>query len=142
MAAYLFTWNPKRWDWCDQADAISRTNSGENYGRYWSCGNTKRIQIGDQFFLMKLGVEPKGIIGCGFISSEPYLLTHWDEEKRRIGKLGLRTDILFNALSEDPIVPLEYLQEMYGNYNWTPQVGGLSVPGHFAQELFSLVVDT
>ena len=30
---------------------------------------------------MRLGIEPKGIIGCGYVSSQPYSLPHWDEQK-------------------------------------------------------------
>jgi 5-methylcytosine-specific restriction protein A len=139
MSAYLYTWNPNRWAWCDQQDAIYLVNNGEQYDMYWSCGNTKRIEIGDIFFLIKLGVEPKGIIGCGYISSKPYPLPHWDEEKEKSGKSALRTDLLFKALSEKPIVSLASLQEKYPEHNWTPQAGGLSVPENIAQELFSLV---
>ena len=57
MSAYLYTWNPKRWVWVDQADAVYRVNNGDQYDMYWSCGNTKKIQVGDVFFLMRLGVS-------------------------------------------------------------------------------------
>ena len=86
MGAYLYTWNPKRWLWADQADAIYRANNGDQYDMYWSCGNTKKIEIGDIFFLLRLGENPKGIIGCGYITSRPYLLPHWDAAKEVEGK--------------------------------------------------------
>ena len=139
MNAYLYVWNPDKWVWSDQQDAIYRVNNGDQYDIYWSCGNTKRIEIGDLFFLMRLGVEPKGIIGCGYVSSQPYLLPHWDEQKASEGKSALRTDLLFKALSENPIVSLTYLQEKYSNSNWTAQAGGLYIPNEIAQELFSLI---
>jgi hypothetical protein len=60
MAEYLCTWNPIRWTWVDQADAIYRVNNNEPYDVYWSCGNRRNIDIGDTFLLMMLGVEPKG----------------------------------------------------------------------------------
>ncbi len=106
---------------------------------YWSCGNTKRISTGDMFFLMKLGVEPKGIIGCGYISSEPYDLPHWDAVKAAEGKTTLRTDLLFKSLSEEPILTLEYLQDRFPDYRWTPQVGGLSMPDDVADEIFAYI---
>ena len=139
MSAYLYIWNPERWVWSDQQDAIYRVNNGDQYDMYWSCGNTKRIEIGNLFFLMRLGVEPKGIIGCGYVSSQPYSLLHWDEQKAAEGKSALRTDLLFKALSENPIVSLAYLQEKYPDRAWTPQAGGLSIPDEIAQELFSLI---
>lgn len=141
MSAYLYTWNPERWAWSDQQDAIYRINNGDqyDYDRYWSCGNTKRIEVGDLFFLMRLGVEPKGIIGCGYVSSRPYPLPHWDEVKANEGKTALRTDLLFKALSEEPIFPLVYLQDKYPNYSWTPQASGMSIPDEIAAELFAQI---
>ncbi|MBN2267221.1 MAG: HNH endonuclease [Candidatus Babeliaceae bacterium] len=139
MNAYLYTWNPSLWNWSDQQDAIYRVNNGDQYDMYWSCGNTKKIEIGDVFFLIRLGVEPKGIIGCSYVTSEPYPLPHWDEEKANAGKEAMRTDLLFKALSEEPIVPLEYLQQRYPEYKWTPQAGGISLPQNIAEELFLLI---
>jgi hypothetical protein len=50
MSAYLYTWNPNLWPWRDQQDAIDRIKNGEHYDMRWSCGRTKRIEIGDMFF--------------------------------------------------------------------------------------------
>ncbi len=88
---------------------------------------------------MRLGVEPKGIIGCGYISSRAYPLPHWDEEKASEGKTALRTDLLFKALSEEPIIPLKYLQAKYPDYSWTPQAGGMSIPDGIAAKLFTQI---
>lgn len=136
MSAYLYTWNPKRWHWADQAEAIYRINNGDSYDIYWSCGNTKKIVVGDTFFLMRLGVEPKGIIGCGYVSSSPYPLRHWDEVKAAEGKVALRTDLLFKSLSEEPIVSLAILQERFPDFKWTPEAGGLTIPDLIANEIF------
>jgi 5-methylcytosine-specific restriction protein A len=139
MSAFLYTWNPNKWYWSDLHEAIYRVNNDEIYDMYWSCGNTKRISIGDIFFLMRLGVEPKGIIGCGYISSEPYDLKHWDEAKAAEGKTTLRTDLLFKFLSEEPIVTLDYLKDRFPSYKWTPQAGGISIPSDVTGDLFSLI---
>ena len=142
MSAYLYTWNPKRWNWVDQPEAICRIGDGEQYDMYWSCGNTKKIIVGDTFFLIKLGVEPKGIIGCGYVSSPPYPLPHWDEEKAKEGLTSLRTDLLFKVLSEMPIISIEQLQARYPAYNWSPQASGLSVPEPIASELFAQIQES
>jgi 5-methylcytosine-specific restriction protein A len=136
MSAYLYTWNPKRWAWVDYADAVYRINNGDQYDIYWSCGNTKKIEVGDIFFLMRLGEDPKGIIGCGYVSSSPYELSHWDAEKAAVGKVALRTDLLFKSLSDQPIISLFDLQKRYPEHKWTPQGGGQTVPEGIADELF------
>ena len=139
MRTYLYTWNPNRWTWSDQPNAIYRVNNGEQYDMYWSCGNTKRIVSGDRFFLMQLGVEKKGIIACGYISSEPYPLPHWDEQKAQAGQTALRTDLLFKALSNEPIISYSDLKSKYPNCSWTPQASGVSIPDDIAEELFALI---
>ncbi|WP_305856404.1 HNH endonuclease [Balneatrix alpica] len=136
MSAYLYTWNPDRWVWVDQADAVYRVSNGDQYDMYWSCGVRKNIEVGDVFFLMRLGVDPKGIIGCGYVSSKPYELPHWDEKKAEEGKTALRTDLLFKSLSDVPIISLTTLGQRYPDYNWTPQAGGQTIPETIADELF------
>ena len=137
MSSYLYTWNPKRWNWKDLQCAIYDVNNDEPYDGRWSCGNTKRIKVGDLFFLMRLGVEPKGIIGCGYVLSKPYEQPHWDQKRRRGGRTALYTDLLFEILSENPIFPLEFLQSEFPNDNWTPQSGGANVKDDTASQLLS-----
>ena len=135
MTAYLYTWNPDRWHWADQAEAIVRINSGDRYDIYWSCGITKRIVAGDTFFLMRLGVEPKVSIGLGTVASEPYLLPHWNPVKAAAGQTALRTDLKFDSLFEIPVLSLPELNALFPDYPWTPQGGGISVPETIANAL-------
>lgn len=123
----------------DQAEAIVRVNNGEPYDIYWSCGRTRRIEVGDTFLLMKLGVAPKGIVGAGYVTSAPYELPHWDAEKASRGESALRCDLFFHALSAIPLVPLGLLQERFPSYRWTPQEGGVSVPDAIATDVLSLI---
>lgn len=139
MNAYLYVWNPDKWPWHDLPSAINSVNNGEPYDIYWSCGVTKRIRRGDIFFLMRLGVEPKGIIGFGYVLSEPYALSHWDEQKGAAGKTALRTNLCFKALSDRPIMTLEALVDRFPNHKWTPQAGGQSIPDHISEEILSLM---
>ena len=137
MSAFLYLWNPKEWTWWDLDEAIYLINNGQNYDIYWSCGNRKKgIQIGDMFFIMRLGLEPKGIIGCGYIMSTPYLLPHWNKDKAAECKQRPRTDLRFRALSKAPIYPYSELKKTYSYFNWTPQTGGISIDKSIAEDLF------
>jgi 5-methylcytosine-specific restriction protein A len=139
MAAYLYTWNPSKWTWADQAEAIVRINSGEPYEIYWSCGITKKIEIGDTFFLMRLGVEPKGIIGFGQVLSQPFLLPHWDSVKEEAGISTLRTYLQFEALAESPILSLAELDHLFPKHTWTPQAGGASIPNEISSVILATI---
>jgi len=137
MSAYIYTWNPERWHWADLQDAIYKVNNNEEYERRWSCGNTKRIQPGDLFFLIKVGANPRGIIGCGYVSSEPYDAPHWDESKRTVGEIARRTNLLFKALSTKPIFTTEDLERRFPEQLWSPQSSGISIKDEIAVQLLN-----
>lgn len=145
MSAFLYTWNPKSWDWGDDlAKAINELNNDlPPYSMSWSCGNTRRIKADDTFFLMRLGVEPKGIIGWGEIASEPYPEKHWDEEKAEQGQQSWYTDLDFFFLSEKPFISLAELQtnfpELPKNW-WTPQCSAKPIPEKIDIQLEPLLV--
>ena len=141
MNTYLFAWNPEKWHWSDLSEAVYRVNTGEHYYDSWSTGNTKRIQIGDRFFLMRLGVPPKGIVGLGQILSEPRLLPHWDKEKAQVGKTALKVDLLFDQLSELPFVDADVLMldNVTKEFGWLPQASGVLVPREIADYVTTMI---
>lgn len=137
MASYLFTWNPTKWNWADFQDAIYRVNNEKGYVLEWSCGNTKKIAEGDKFYLVRVGIEPKGIIGIGTVVSKCYHLPHWNEEKAKQGKTALRHDLSFEYLSDSPIFNLIELNLNYPEVRWTPQSGGVTVDEKISIELLA-----
>ncbi|MBP7415644.1 MAG: HNH endonuclease [Pyrinomonadaceae bacterium] len=141
MASYLYVWNPKNWNWDDIDYAADCVVNGDRYDVFWSCLSTRSVRIGDRFILIRLGKEPKGILGCGYISSLPYSMPHWNEEKRTSGVMAPRTDLLFKALSAEPIIPLDYLIQRYPNYHWTSQASGVSLPDLIVDDLFAIIQD-
>ena len=64
----------------------NETAAGKIVPGRWSCGNTKQIEKGDRVFLIRLGIEPKGIIGSGWVVKPPYFDQHWDSQKLAEGK--------------------------------------------------------
>ncbi len=139
MSSYLYTYNPKKSNWSDIQVAIYSINNYEPYSIRWSCGTTKKILEGDLFFLMQVGVEPKGIIGCGYVLSSPFSSPHWDAEKASQGKTALFSDILFKNLSESPIITIDYLQKHFPTFNWLPQNSGISIPDKISSKLFNKI---
>lgn len=133
----LYIWKPRRWKWVDQGSAIYHINNGQPYNLYWSCGRVKTITVGDFFFLMRLGNDPKGIIGFGSVLSTPYSDKHWDPYQAARNKDANYTDMHFQFLSEKPILSLEYLQNQYSQVRWTPQSSGNSIPSEVAELVIS-----
>lgn len=139
MSAYLFTWNPKKWIWADQSHAVYLINNGDPYDIRWNCGGTKRIKVGDLFFLMRVGVKPKGIIGCGYVVRDRYEHLHWDADRARRGETAGRNDLSFRALSETPIVTLSELDSQFPRRKWTPESSGTIIPDLIATELWKRI---
>jgi 5-methylcytosine-specific restriction protein A len=139
MASYLLTWNPQKWRWGDIQDSINEiTKKGSTTFR-WSCGNSKRIVKGDRVFLLRQGVEPRGICGSGWAESKSYEEIHWREEKakkrRTTRYVKVRWDVLLNAKTES-IFPREWLNDQpLSDVNWNTQISGINIPEDIASIL-------
>lgn len=142
MRTWLFTWNPSRWAWDDRYNGyiemknqISQT--GRSY-RTWSCGNNKSIKKGDRVFLIRLGVEPKGIVASGYAATDVFEGPHWDDERDRLGMRCRRIFIEFDRIQDpmsDNMILMDKLKRIHQSYKWSSQTSGIEIPSHIAEEL-------
>jgi 5-methylcytosine-specific restriction protein A len=141
MATFLFAWNPKKWKWKEgeltkQVLKVAATGSAEDL---WSCGNRKDLPVGSRFFLIRLGQEPRGIVGSGQTTSHPELGPHWDATLRRLGKEALSVDIKFDFLSKQPLITWNELQKSpYSSVSWGIQASGVLLPESITKSLEEL----
>ena len=139
VSAYLFAWNPKRWTWNDLDAQIEQVGVSGHTDDRWSSGNTKQIPAGIRFFLIRLGVEPKGIIGSGVTLSAPDFGPHWDEERAASGDETLYCDIRFDYLSDGVLITWEELQQPpFSSFRWGVQASGISIPTLVSEALEEL----
>ncbi len=127
MNTYLFTWNPKKWDWSDQQSLIDLLPH-QKPTRKWATVSTKEISIGDKFILIKIGSIPKnekGIIGIGTIISQPFKDKDFLNEDRIRNFVTLE----FEQLSIKPFIYLSELEHQYSHLaqKWTPEGSGILV---------------
>jgi 5-methylcytosine-specific restriction protein A len=133
---FLFTWNPKKWSWDDLPQAVYDANAEGRYHNCWSCAAIRQVSVGDRAFLMRLGVAPKGLMGSGVIVSEPFEAPHWNPERARQGDTDYQVGIIFDALSDLPIMGEEQLTSgSLGKHHWFPQNSGTQIPEDIALEL-------
>lgn len=138
MATYLFTWNPKRWEWIDIQDCIKQVEENGYFSDRWSSGVTKKILPSDRAFLMKLGDKNCGIFASGWIKSEVFEDLHWDDEKSQNGELALYVYIDWDTLlnPEKNIFPRELLNtSLYSKMHWEAQASGTTIPDDVAEQL-------
>ncbi len=123
MPTYLLAWNPNRWSWktLDDDCAVVR-RGGTAHERQWSCGKSKTIARGSHFYLIRLGLDPKGIIGFGKIVSVAYEDHHWETARKSRGDTAWFVDIEFQWLSRDPVIGWDLLkaQDIAGGFRTCP----------------------
>lgn len=138
MRTYLFVWNPKRWEWDTLEDDILEVNKTGTCSESWSCGVNKSINEGDRAFLIRVGAEPRGIIGAGVVASQPFPDRHWSQESRQAFYVDIDFETLLNP-DKEPILSLELLRtDKLSAQNWTPQASGISIKPELVNELEAL----
>jgi 5-methylcytosine-specific restriction protein A len=133
MSTWLLTWNPARWDWESlQANIRAVQRFGRCAGR-WSCGNARQISAGERFFLLRQGRDPAGVVGSGFVTSDPFSGVHW------LGRgSAWFVNIEFDCLLDTPAIRrLELLRgaESLRAKVWATQASGVRIPALTAAAL-------
>lgn len=127
--AWLLTWNKDNWFWKDYEKVCEDTKDGKHYVERWSCAN-KNPQIGDEVFLMKLGENPRGIIGHGKVIRPQYITNHYDPSKAEEGKKEKAIDVEFDRIlnyEKDNIINQEVIMSMCETQHWSPQNSGIEI---------------
>lgn len=139
MNTFLFAWNPNRWEWDDLDESIEQFKSIGYVERRWSCGNSKSIRKGDRVFLIRLGQEPKGIMGSGYAKSSYYTAPHWDGTKNKTTNyIDIEFDILIDPkkniiLDKENLIKIDPQQIQ----KWFPQQSGISIKPELIDSLES-----
>lgn len=138
MTTYLFTWNPERWKWTYLQESIAQVQENGYCTERWSCGVTRKINIGDRAFLIKLGKEPRGLVASGWIASTVYESPHWDKSLRELGHLANFVDVDWDTIlnPEIDIFPRKWLDTgAYVQMHWNSQASGVTIPDDIAFQL-------
>jgi hypothetical protein len=136
--AYLFTWNPRKFLWESLKDDIGMlTESG--YAIFdWSCGRSRKPGLGDRVFLLRQGVDPKGIVGSGVIISQNHEATLTEDapkqKAQRENYVTVEWEAVIDGEKEAPLGRL-VLKERFPGVNWDTQVSGIRIPDQDAEEL-------
>ena len=130
--AFLITWNPQQGRWHDMPIASTLTLSGGLYTDWWGV-RSKSVTIGSRLFLLRQGVEPKGIVGSGWATSAPRLRTPPEP-----GRISHIVDVVFDMMLEpDKYPPLDwrtFTMPPLSEVHWTTQSSGISVPNELEAE--------
>jgi 5-methylcytosine-specific restriction protein A len=139
VETYLFAWNPKLWDWPALGRDCRRLAKRGTIDTEWSSGRSRQVEPGSRAFLVRLGVEPRGIFGSGTVMTAPVERLHWREDKaaegRTTGYVMLRLDALF---ATPPILLADLARPPFAGFRWTVRQSGTRVPYRTAEALEAL----
>jgi 5-methylcytosine-specific restriction protein A len=139
MNTYLFVWNPLKWDWPGLEENIGQVNKTGRVNKGWTIASHKTARPGDRAFLARVGVEPKGIIGSGYLTTAP--ARYWNERGREYYRIEIDFEVLLNAETK-PILGLDILcTGDLALQNWTPQSSGISIRPELVDELEGVWAD-
>lgn len=126
--AWLLVWNVSHWEWKGYQEKCARTKRGETFVESWSCASTKPKQ-GDEAFLIKLGAQPRGIIGHGRVVRESFIKDVYDPGKPE-PKKEKHIDVEFDWLQDyqtDKLISQSTLQQECPDQHWSPQNSGIEI---------------
>lgn len=136
MATYLFAWNPSLvFKWPELAADVRRVARRGHLDTHWN-SRTRMIEPGSRAFLVRVGVEPRGLFGAGYVLTAPIPGPHWMPEKAARGVLSHRLDLRIDQLFEVP--PLTYADlavPPFSRFRWGVRSSGTRVPSTLADAL-------
>ena len=139
--AWLLAWNPDNWIWEEYKNRCEGTKAGQKFPpEPWTCYN-KHPRIGDDIFLMKTGLPPRGILAHGHVVKESYEAAHYDDKKAAEGEKQSRVDVEFDGIldyNSEQILPQDELEEKFPQQQWSPQRSGIEIQDHVIPELKSM----
>ena len=134
MNTYLLTWNPEKWNWNDLSIEAARVRSGEEVEGQWSTGVTRRIDDGDNLFLLRQGKDRKGVIARAVASGRVFEDKHFSDPK----KTALFVPFVFRELIDpefDAPLPVRDLVGILSEKHWNSQSSGISIAADAAEKL-------
>ena len=145
MKTWLFTWNPRRWQWNDKYQGyLEMKHQIAQVGKAfatWSCGQNKSIKTGDRIFLIRLGAEPRGIVASGRAASDVFEGPHWDSARAYSGDTCRRIYIEFDKIldpEKETILPIGLLNTLFPSVRWSSQSSGIEVSSRVLTDLESI----
>lgn len=127
-ATYLLTWNPDNYQ--DGGNAGVKVGKSER----WTCSSTKPQQ-GDRVYLIRLGVDPKGMVARGTVTEGSFEDADWRDPSKTRRYIRFRADETRPDCASGllPMVLLEQISE--GSFKWSAQSSGISIPPALAKQL-------
>ena len=127
--AFLLTNNPDKWKpeagrWEEWVEATDRGRAVK--GR-WSVGTrTRGVIPGDRVFLLLQGRGPKGLVGSGYVTSNVFEDTHFEDSRSTETSHYVLVE-WDHLIGHDKALPTVDLEARFPEQHWHTQMSGITV---------------
>ena len=137
---WLLSYNPRVYDWeTEEPDynfdtMLKKVSEKRGFVIEWR-SLSKKTKVGDRFVIVRLGVEPKGIMATGYVTRGGAA-----QEVDRQGN-ELASNVIEICITDaidyrtDPLISLDLLNKKFPKQIWNPQGSGISVDPEAAKWL-------
>ncbi|MCA3952545.1 McrB family protein [Vibrio vulnificus] len=136
MSVYLLTWNPKHFSTGGEGSEPGTLDYAVGEQIRWSC-HSQQPKLGDTIYLIRLGVEPRGIVAKGTVSKESYLADHWSDASKEKRYIDFKLEGLRSSC-EQGLLPMMLLQGSMPDQQWSPQTSGIEIKQNYRETLADL----
>jgi 5-methylcytosine-specific restriction protein B len=119
-SAYLLTWNPKHFEIGGDGGVVPGTE------QRWTC-HSRRPRLGDRVYLVRLGVEPRGIVATGIVTGESQESPHWKDPSKKARYIRFQVES-FRPSAAVGLLPMALLESVLPDHSWSPQRSGVGIP--------------
>ncbi|MFA0531598.1 McrB family protein [Vibrio breoganii] len=133
MSVYLLTWNPKHFSTGGEGSKSGTLEYTHGQEVRWSC-HSQQPNIGDTVYLIRVGIEPRGIVAKGVVSKESYLAEHWSDASKQKRYIDFKLEGL-RSNCEQGLLPMMLLQGAMPDQKWSPQTSGIEIRQEYCETL-------
>ena len=137
MKTFILEWNPAISNYKDEyfkAD-IGCLEFGDFY---WSVWEHDKARSGDNFYLIRCGEAPTGIVMRGFFTSAPYRGQDWSGRGREVYYMNLRPTFMVCPDHPKGILSTGLLEKAMPDFEWNGGHSGRELPGTYRKILDEL----
>lgn len=137
MKTFILEWNPAI---SSYLESDFRMDIGFlEFGDFnWSVWEHDKARSGDNFYLVRCGAPPTGIVMKGFFTSNPYRGQDWSGRGREVYYMNLRPTFMVSPDHPKGILSTGLLEKAMPDFEWNGGHSGRELPGTYRKILDEL----
>lgn len=127
MRTFILEWNPAVSDYKDED--FRKDIGFLEFGYFnWNVWEHEEARSGDNFYLVRCGVPPTGIVMKGFFTSAPYRGEDWPRGGRKVYYIDMRPTFMVSPDHPRGILSTGVLEEAMPEFEWNGGHSGRQLP--------------